>query len=99
MSDNENKNTGFSFGGSQNNKSLIPDLPERPLPKPISKEGDRKWTPEIPEELREKPVVEENTKKLVLTVGNVLLPLIGLTIIIGGIFLLVNALLTFYATS
>lgn len=96
-----NEDKGFSWSDHtpvEDNK-IIPDLPERPLPKPIPKEGTQKWTPEIPAEIRNKPVGEETSKKLALTVSSILFPLIGLTIIIGGIFFLVSALLSFYATS
>lgn len=88
------------WGGSQSSQKPVEDLPERPLPKPIQQESTQRWTPAIPEELRENPVAnEETTKKLVITIGNVLLPLIGLSIIIGGIFVLVSFLISFYGSA
>lgn len=56
------------------------DLPPRPLPQPIPTEPSKTWSPEVPKEVS----TESDSKKIIVNMVNIMLPIAGLTIILGG---------------
>lgn len=71
------------------------DLPPRPLPEPIPTESVRAWSPQVPED--EMPVGEEHTKRVVVGIVNLALPIIGVTIVLGGIVAVITFIFSFYS--
>lgn len=69
------------------------DLPLRPLPQPLPTEPHGTWSPQVPEE----PQYEPNSKKTIVNIVNIALPIVGLTIVLGGIVGIIVFVIQFYS--
>lgn len=88
----ENK---ISFGGfdSEPKYQKVHDLPPRPYPQPLPIEEPRQtWTPQVEQEIKH----SDTNKILIVNMVNLALPIIGLTILIGGITSVVLMVTSFY---
>lgn len=69
------------------------DLPPRPLPEPLPSEPSNTWSPKVPEEI----IVESDNKKVIVNMVNIILPIVGLTIVLGGIISVIVFVVQFYS--
>lgn len=69
------------------------DLPPRPLPEPLPVDSVRAWSPQVPEDAPS----EDHTKRVVVGIVNLALPIIGVTIVLGGIVAVITFIFSFYS--
>lgn len=72
-------------------------LPEREEPKPLVETPKEQWTPKVPTEEPTKPEKNsEPVKNIIFTTGNIILSLLGVTVIIGIVIAVAVVLNSFY---
>ncbi len=85
-------NNGLQFGGFEGKAKKEKDLPPRPIPQPLPTKPSNSWSPDVPPE----DFSDDSRKRLIVNIVNILLPVIGLTIILGFIVVAVIGVVQFY---
>jgi len=81
------------FEGSSSKPKKEKDLPPRPTPQPLPTKAASSWSPQVPNE----NMGDDKTKRIIVNIVNILLPLIGLTLILGTIGAVVWGVVQFYS--